>query len=32
MDKLTYDEKEKALNFYAFKFEEFLAKTFSLAP
>ena len=32
MDKLTYEEKEKALNFYALDFEEFLRETFSLAP
>ena len=28
MDKLTYEEKEKALNFYALDFEEFLRENF----
>jgi hypothetical protein len=28
IDKLTYEEKEKALNFYALDFEEFLRQNF----
>ena len=28
MDKLTYEEGEKALNFYALDFEEFLRENF----
>ena len=28
MDKLTYEEEEKALNFYALDFEEFLRENF----
>ena len=28
MDKLTYEEKEKVLNFYALDFEEFLRENF----
>ena len=28
MDKLTYEEKEKVLNFYALDFEEFLRESF----
>jgi hypothetical protein len=28
MDKLTYEEQEKALNFYALDFEEFLRENF----
>ena len=32
MDKLTYEEQEKVLNFCALDFEGFLRKTSSLAP
>ena len=28
MDRLTYEEEEKALNFYALDFEEFLRENF----